>query len=78
MRISPLNHTAMTVQIDIEENLVSKIDALIAGLRINRSEYLKKLVEDDLVARQYAEAYKKQPLTEEELEWLEIQDWEAE
>ncbi len=68
----------MTVQIDIEENLVSKIDAVIAGLRIDRSQYLKKLVEEDLVARQYAEAYKKQPLTEEELEWLEIQHWEDE
>jgi hypothetical protein len=70
--------TLMTVQIDIEETLVSKIDALVGSLRINRTQYLKKLVEEDLVARQYAEAYGKQPLTEEEMEWFEIQHWEDE
>ena len=68
----------MTVQIDIDESLVSKIDAVLGKLQIDRTEYFRKLAIEDLVSRQYAEAYGKNPQTGEELEWLEIQHWEDE
>lgn len=69
----------MTVQIDIDEALVSKIDAVLGKLAIDRTEYFRKLAEEDLVARQYAEAYGKHPQTDEEiLEWEEVQYWEGE
>ncbi|MEO7673386.1 MAG: hypothetical protein ABIU09_04830 [Pyrinomonadaceae bacterium] len=57
----------MNVQIDIDEGLISKIDAVVDKLRIDRTEYFRKLATEDLVARQYSEAYGKHPQTDEEI-----------
>jgi metal-responsive CopG/Arc/MetJ family transcriptional regulator len=67
----------MTVQIDIDEKILAKVDEVLKDSQIDRTEYFKKLVENDIVARQYAEAYRKNPQTVEEIEeWEEIQHWE--
>lgn len=69
----------MTVQIDIDEKLISKIDPILRELRIDRAQYFQRLAEEDLVARQYREAYTKHPQTREEIEeWEEVQYWEDE
>jgi len=68
----------MTVQIEIEEPLISEIDEVVKTLQIDRDSYFRKLAVEDLVSRQYAEAYGSQPVTEEEMAWLEIQHWEDE
>lgn len=69
----------MTVQIDIDPTLVARVDELVQKLRIDRTEYFRRLAEDDLVSRQYAEAYSKNPQTIEEVEeWEEVQYWEDE
>jgi hypothetical protein len=66
----------MTVQIDIDEGLISKIDAVLGKLRIDRTEYFRKLAIEDLVSRQYAEAYGKNPQSDDEIfEWEDIQSW---
>lgn len=70
--------SSMTVQIEIEEPLISEIDQVVKTLRIDRDAYFRKLAVEDLISRQYAEAYGRQPMTEEELEWLDIQHWEVE
>jgi len=56
----------MTVQIKIDEVLMSKVDAVVGQLHINRDEYFRRLIEEDLVARQYALAYGQYPVEPEE------------
>jgi metal-responsive CopG/Arc/MetJ family transcriptional regulator len=58
----------MTVEIEIDENLLAKVDDITKNLRINRDKYFQKLVEEDLIARQYAEAYEKNPVQPDEFE----------
>ena len=45
---------------------MSQIDAVVGSLHIDRTEYFRKLAEEDLVARQYAEAYGKNPVQPDE------------
>jgi metal-responsive CopG/Arc/MetJ family transcriptional regulator len=69
----------MTVQIEIDEKLMSKIDEVLHKLSMDRTQYFQRLAEEDLVARQYREAYTKHPQTKEEIEeWEEVQYWEDE
>lgn len=56
----------MTVQIKIDEALMSKVDAVVGRLHIDRNEYFRRLIEEDLVARQYAVAYGTYPVEPEE------------
>ena len=67
----------MTVILEIDAQTLAKVDEVLKDSQIDRTEYFKKLVENDIVARQYAEAYRKNPQTVEEIEeWEEIQHWE--
>ena len=59
---------AMTVQINIDEKLMSQIDVIVGDLQIDRAEYFRKLAEEDLIARQYADAYRKYPVQPDEFE----------
>jgi metal-responsive CopG/Arc/MetJ family transcriptional regulator len=77
----------MTVQIDIDEKLVVEIDEAIKVLKENREdvfreaflELARKKKREAEVVRMYAEAYKKNPQTAEEIEeWEEVQYWEDE
>jgi len=69
----------MTVQIEIDEMLLSKIEPILRELKIDRDEYFTRLAKDDLVAREYREAYTKHPQTKEEIgEWEEVQYLEDE
>lgn len=67
----------MAVLVEIDEKTMTKVDEVLEKSHLNRTEYFQKLVENDLVARQYAEAYRKKPQTAEEIdEWEEVQHWE--
>lgn len=74
----------MTVQIDIDEKTIAEVDENIRLLHQDRDEVFRqgfldlaaKLRREAEVARQYAEAYGKNPQTTEEIEeWTEIQHW---
>jgi hypothetical protein len=67
----------MTVILEIDAQTLAKVDEVLKGSQIDRTEYFKKLVENDIVARQYAAEYRKNPQTVEEIEeWEDIQHWE--
>jgi metal-responsive CopG/Arc/MetJ family transcriptional regulator len=80
----------MSVVIELDENLVSEIDAMAKGFNKNRLDYIneslqkalnqdrkKRKYTDEEVRQMYAEAYRKNPQTKEEIdEWEEVQHWE--
>lgn len=74
----------MTVQIDIDEKTLAEVDKNIVVLHQNREEVFRqgfldlasKLRREAEVARQYAEAYRKNPQAAQEIDdWAEIQEW---
>ncbi len=77
----------MQITIELDEKTVAEIDESIKMLRENREdvfqeafrELARKKKHEAEVARMYAEAYRKNPQTSEEVdEWAEIQHWEDE
>jgi metal-responsive CopG/Arc/MetJ family transcriptional regulator len=80
----------MSVVIELDENLVSEIDAMAKGFNKNRLDYIneslqkalnqdrkKRKYTDEEVRQMYAEAYRKKPQTKEDIdEWEEVQHWE--
>jgi metal-responsive CopG/Arc/MetJ family transcriptional regulator len=80
----------MSVVIELDENLVSEIDAMAKGFNKNRLDYIneslqkalnqdrkKRKYTDEEVRQMYAEAYRKNPQTKEDIdEWEEVQHWE--
>ncbi len=72
-----------TIQMTIDEELLERVDELIAELDTNRSAFMRELLERALEAhywreleRQDEEGYRKFPPKDEEVEmWLGVQDW---
>ena len=83
---------AMSVVIELDENLVAEIDAVANNSNKNRLQYinetLRKALREDSGKRKYTseevremyrKAYGKKPQTAEEIEeWEEVQHWEDE
>lgn len=77
----------MTVEIEIDEETLAEVDEAIEVLKENREDVFreafrdlaKKKKREAEVRRMYAEAYRKNPQTAEEIEeWEEVQHWEDE
>jgi predicted transcriptional regulator len=72
-----------TIQITLPEDLLTKIDRIVAERDTNRSSFARQAFEDALfrlwvekMERQHAEAYARQPEDPDEpAAWGSIQDW---
>lgn len=71
-----------TIQVPIDEPLLERIDCAAREQQTPRAEFIRAALErelrrlrDEEAARQYEEAYRKQPLTPEEKE--ELKEWQA-
>ena len=74
-----------TVQMTIDEVLLTQVDTLVEALGTNRSAFMREALESALKQRQvkvleeqHRAGYERQPLTPDEFDiWQEEQVWEA-
>jgi metal-responsive CopG/Arc/MetJ family transcriptional regulator len=75
-----------TIQMTIDEPLLTKVDRTIAELQITRSAFIRAALEAALrrhdiqkLERQHAQGYAQQPATSDEFDaWADEQHWGAE
>ncbi len=75
----------MTVQIEIDEKVLAELDEVIDVLNKNREDVFRKAIikiteemqREAEVAKQYREAYRKNPVQPDEFDdWEEVRHWE--
>ena len=79
------NLKIMTVQIEIDEDILAEVDDAIKILEQNREDVFREAFRDIArkkkreaeVAKQYREAYRKNPVQPDEFDdWEEVRHWE--
>ncbi len=73
----------MNIQIEVDESIVPEIDQLAANSQISRNEMVNKILRNGLrketsqeKIRRFQESYRRFPQTQEEIDELELKEWE--